>query len=130
MYMDLIVDEYTDRTNNIITESILNVNQTSMLQIENCKLIKSPDIIEVYDRLERHGKYDHVILCRSTAICHNLLSCLICLDGEEESFDEVFDDEEDDNEDHKKRDEPEDEEDEVDESEDQITQQLLTPKQL
>ena len=55
MYMDFISEEYTDRKNNISTESMLNLNQTSMLW-DNCKLNKLPDLLEVYDQLERHGK--------------------------------------------------------------------------
>ena len=56
-------------------------------------------------------------LHKPSAICYNLLSYLICLDGDGESFDEVLDDEEDDDDDHEERDEPE-EDDDVDESED------------
>merc|ERR550537_497105 len=59
-----------------------------------------------YYRREKSEVKLELRLHKPSAICYNLLSYLICLDGDGESFDEVLDDEEDDDDDHEERDEP------------------------
>ena len=75
---------------------------------------------KLYYKREKSEVKLELRLHTSCAICYNLLSYSIFLDGDGESFDEILDDEEDDDDDHEERDEPEEDEedDDVDESED------------